>query len=145
MWKNKLKELIYLIENSDVNEIEATFWGRKYRVVKKSPTGAIMATPGEQVVSSAAPEMQPDSEQPIIISGHEVKSPMPGTFYMSPAPDATPYVKIGDRVEKGDSLCIVEAMKIMNEIESGVSGVVKEVLVENGKAVEFNQPLFRIE
>ncbi len=148
MWKNKLKELIYILEHSDINEIEATFWGRKYRVVKNATmmgagqpaliqhTGA----PDQPVASESA--AGGDSESTHM---REIRSPMPGTFYGASGPDESPYVNVGDTVKKGDSLCIVEAMKIMNEIESSISGVVKEVLVENGKAVEYNQPLFRIE
>ena len=149
MWKNKLKDLIYILEHSDVNEIEATFWGRKYRVVKNSN----VINPEMIPTSSTTPHHQnptqligPErSEEISDESAIEIKSPMPGTYYCSPSPEAPPYVKVGDRVTEGDSLCIVEAMKIMNEIESNVTGVVKEVLVENGKPVEYNQPLFRIE
>ncbi len=150
MWKNKLKELIYILEHSDVNEIEATFWGRKYRVVKNpnQVTGGMIpgfAGPQTKVLDSNVSAATDTPETEVPEASIEIKSPMPGTYYGSPSPDASPFVKIGDRVNEGDSLCIVEAMKIMNEIESSVSGVVTEVLVENGKPVEYNQPLFRIE
>ncbi|MFH1852363.1 MAG: acetyl-CoA carboxylase biotin carboxyl carrier protein [Candidatus Neomarinimicrobiota bacterium] len=148
MWKNKLKEMIYILEQSDVNEIEATFWGRKYRVVKNPGSFHSTTTPATTV--NTAPVNSPDADSAsavdsVIENGVEVKSPMPGTFYCAPNPESEPYVQIGDRVEKGDSLCIVEAMKIMNEIETSIGGTVKKVLVENGKPVEFNQPLFLIE
>ncbi len=149
MWKNKLKDLIYILEHSDINEIEATFWGRKYRVVKNSSvinpemiSAYSTSIDHQNPTQLTGPESSGEiSDEPAI----EIKSPMPGTYYCSPSPEAPPYVKVGDRVTEGDSLCIVEAMKIMNEIESNVTGVVKEVLVENGKPVEYNQPLFRIE
>ncbi len=149
MWKNKLKDLIYILEHSDVNEIEATFWGRKYRVVKNSSVINPEMIPAYSTTLHHQNPTQltgPESSGEILDeSAIEIKSPMPGTYYCSPSPEAPPYVKVGDRVTEGDSLCIVEAMKIMNEIESNVTGVVKEVLVENGKPVEYNQPLFRIE
>ena len=150
MWQDKLKEIIYLLENSDVNEIEASFWGRKYRVVK-SPT--IIA--GGTVAKSADYEGE-DSEvklsktvytKPIIESNNHEKilSPMPGTFYTASSPAAPSYVEIGDKVSKGDTLCIIEAMKIMNEIEAETDGVIKSIFVDSGKPVEYNQPLFEIE
>ncbi len=149
MWKKKLKELIYILEQSDINEIEASFWGRKYRVVKNPGiiAGGIQHTALTHLLAAkeggAAPaESSPENPSINIL---EVRSPMPGTFYTAPAPGEDPYVQPGDRVQKGQSMCIVEAMKIMNEIETNVSGVVKEILVENGAPVEYNQPLFRIE
>jgi len=149
MWKNKLKDLIYILEHSDVNEIEATFWGRKYRVVKNSNIINPEIIPAysttlqhQNPTQLTGPESTGDISDESAI---EIKSPMPGTYYCSPSPEAPPYVSVGDRVSEGDSLCIVEAMKIMNEIETSVTGVVKEILVENGKPVEYNQPLFRIE
>ena len=150
MWKNKLKELIYILENSEINEIEASFWGRKYRVVKNSPMINTTLESGQSVIpQGSASNIISKTMNPIesesVDSLSEVRSPMPGTFYCSPNPKADAFVKVGDSVTKGESLCIVEAMKIMNEIESSVSGVIKEILVENGKPVEYNQPLFRIE
>ncbi len=146
MWKKKLKELIYILEQSDINEIEASFWGRKYRVVKNP--GMLSGAPlAATALTPAGNEGQPIENQPEPppTDQLEVRSPMPGTFYTAPAPGEDAYVKRGDKVQKGESLCIVEAMKIMNEIETNVSGVVKEILVENGTPVEYNQPLFRIE
>ncbi|NHZ84970.1 MAG: acetyl-CoA carboxylase biotin carboxyl carrier protein [Planctomycetia bacterium] len=150
MWQDKLKEIIYLLENSDVNEIEASFWGRRYRVVK-SP--AIIA--GGPISKNADYESESgDSElvktvhtKPIVESNNHEKilSPMPGTYYTASSPDTPSYVKIGDKVSKGDTLCIIEAMKIMNEIEAEKEGVIKTILVDNGQPVEYNQPLFEIE
>ena len=149
MWQDKLKEIIYILENSDINEIDLNFWGRKYRVVK---------SPGIKVVDEKAhikPQNLPnpteiDSSQddvsvnPVTTNSNNVLSPMPGTFYAASSPEAEPFVKVGDNVKKGDTLCIVEAMKIMNEIEAENNGVISEVLINNGDPVEYNQPLFKI-
>ena len=150
MWQDKLKEIIYLLENSEVNEIEASFWGRKYRVVK-SPT--IIA--GGGLVKSADYASTIDDSKPINTvhatavtetNNHDkILSPMPGTFYTASSPETPNYVKIGDKVSKGDTLCIIEAMKIMNEIEAENDGVIKTVLVDDGQPVEYNQPLFELE
>ena len=150
MWQDKLKEIVYLLENSDVNEIEASFWGRKYRVVKSPST--IMS---DTVVKSADYEgatgesklVKTVHTKPVVESNnHErILSPMPGTYYTASSPDTPSYVKIGDKVSKGDTLCIIEAMKIMNEIEAEKEGVIKSILVDNGQPVEYNQPLFEIE
>jgi acetyl-CoA carboxylase biotin carboxyl carrier protein len=150
MWQDKLKEIIYLLENSEVNEIEASFWGRKYRVVK-SPT--IIA--GSSPTKSADYESTTVKSEPIKTihttavtetNNHDkILSPMPGTFYTASSPETPNYVKIGDKVSKGDTLCIIEAMKIMNEIEAENDGVIKTVLVDDGQPVEYNQPLFELE
>ncbi len=152
MWQDKLKEIIYLLEQSQVNEIDITFWGRRFRVVKSpsvvSGNGVTAApVPGAPMASqiaSAPAETQPAESAPQA-SGETVLSPMPGTFYRSPSPDADPFVSEGDRVAKGDTLCIIEAMKIMNEIEAEFGGIIKKIAVENGSAVEYNQPLFIID
>ncbi len=150
MWQDKLKEIIYLLENSEVNEIEASFWGRKYRVVK-SP--AIIA--GGSFTKNADYESTVDESTPVKIvhtkpvidsNDHErILSPMPGTFYTASSPESPNYVKIGDKVSKGDTLCIIEAMKIMNEIEAEKDGTIQSILVNSGQPVEYNQPLFEIE
>ncbi len=149
MWQDKLKEIIYLLEQSQVNEIDVTFWGRRFRVVKSPSTFsgngvAPMAAPAasSSVPPAASSETQETSAEP---QGEAVLSPMPGTFYRAPSPDADPFVNEGDRVAKGDTLCIIEAMKIMNEIEAEVGGIVKKILVENGRPVEYNQALFIID
>ena len=145
MWQDKLKEIIYILENSDVNEIEATFWGRRFRVVKSaslkvsSPSTPAVTT---STVPSSKPE--PSAEAVQLSSGENMLSPMPGTFYLASSPDADPFVKEGDSISEGDTLCIIEAMKIMNEIEAEQNGTITKILVENGKPVEYNQPLFVI-
>ena len=148
MWKNKLKEIIYILENSNVNEIEVSFWWRKFRV-SKQPT---IVSKGEtiQELSSSVPHQEPIKEGPSSESpettpkGEELLSPMPGTYYSSPTPDDPPFVSKGDQVKSGQTLCIIEAMKIMNEIESESDGIVVDIKVENGDPVEYNQPLFII-
>ena len=151
MWQDRLKEILYILENSDVNEIDVTFFGIRYRVVKEAsgveeglPEATV--TPKQTTDRSDIPEMsETATEEPDSTPGVEVLSPMPGTFYRAPSPDDPPFVKEGDSVKKGDPLCIIEAMKIMNEIEAEDIGVIQKILVESGQAVEFNQPLFIIE
>ena len=151
MWQDRLKEILYILENSDVNEIDVTFFGIRYRVVKEAPgveEGLPVATvtPKQTTDRSDIPEMSETATgEPDSTPGVEVLSPMPGTFYRAPSPDDPPFVKEGDSVKKGDPLCIIEAMKIMNEIESEDIGVIQKIIVESGQAVEFNQPLFIIE
>jgi len=151
MWQNKLKEIIYILENSNVNEIELTTWGRRYRVMKKPPivtadtdlsNATILSKPSQQPVDMKNPHEVASVEAD---NGESVLSPMPGTFYASPSPDAELFVQPGEKIKKGDTLCIIEAMKIMNEIEAEKSGIIKEVLVKNGQPVEYNQPLFILE
>ncbi|MEE8479404.1 MAG: acetyl-CoA carboxylase biotin carboxyl carrier protein [Candidatus Neomarinimicrobiota bacterium] len=150
MWQDKLKEIIYLLENSDVNEIEASFWGRKYRVVK-SPSiimsGAVSKSPDYDGTDNKIKPSKTVNTKPVIESNNHEKilSPMPGTFYTASSPESQNYVKIGDKVSKGDTLCIIEAMKIMNEIEAETDGVIKSIFVDSGQPVEYNQPLFEIE
>ena len=149
MWQDKLKEIIYILENSDVNEIDINFWGRKYRVVKspginivdqKSKNDSQDVSQIDQVGSSEDTSNSSSSN-----SDHSnILSPMPGTFYAAPSPEADLFVKAGDTVNKGDTLCIIEAMKIMNEIEAESTGIISEVLIKNGDPVEYNQPLFKI-
>jgi acetyl-CoA carboxylase biotin carboxyl carrier protein len=150
MWQDKLKEIIYLLENSEVNEIEASFWGRKYRVVK-SP--AIIAGGGlaksadyeSMAVESKSVKTVHTSAVTETNNHDKILSPMPGTFYAASSPESPNYVKIGDKVSKGDTLCIIEAMKIMNEIEAEKDGTIITVLVDDGQPVEYNQPLFELE
>ncbi len=146
MWQDKLKEIIYILEHSDVNEIDLTFLGRRFRVVKAQSAATDTEASTDSMVSTAA--VTSSSTEPIApagddsVSGNEVLSPMPGTFYNSPNPEEDVFVKEGDEVNKGDTLCIIEAMKIMNEIEAEEGGVVRKILVSNGDPVEYNQPLF---
>lgn len=150
MWQDKLKEIIYLLENSKVNEIEASFWGRKYRVVK-SPAiiaGGSIATNAdfESIAADSKPSETVHTKAVTESNDHDkILSPMPGTFYTASSPESPNYVKIGDKVSKGDTLCIIEAMKIMNEIEAENDGVIKSILVDDGQPVEYNQPLFELE
>jgi len=151
MWKNRLKELLYILENSNVNEIDVTFFGVRYRVVKEPSVRDESLPAAENEVSNDSKQtidsdesVDQNAEETKEIDGVKVLSPMPGTFYISPSPDEASFVNEGDSINKGDTLCIIEAMKIMNEIEAEENGIIHKILVENGHAVEFNQPLFLI-
>ena len=147
----KLKTLIDLVADSGIAELEVTEGEDRVRIAKFSPapaapaaaTTGIAAPPGAptangaSVEAVAAPVTEPE--------GHAVKSPMVGTFYRSPSPGAVPFIELGQSVKPGDTLCIIEAMKLLNEIEAEVGGTVKQILVENGQPVEYGQPLFVIE
>ncbi len=154
-----VKKVIKLIEKSEVDEIEIEEEGKKIRVAKHrnsqpmyvaqvgAPTQGVV--PPGSALTSVAPQAAavPQASQPAKSDTkfHEVRSPIVGTFYRAPAPDAEAYVEVGQNVNVGSVLCIVEAMKLMNEIESDVNGRVTQILVENGKPVEYNQVLFLIE
>jgi acetyl-CoA carboxylase biotin carboxyl carrier protein len=151
----KLKTLIDLVAESGIAEIEVTEGEDKVRIVKHAPTlvAAPAAAPPVQTVlagaaappaptPAAAPTIAPTVAEPA--QGNIVKSPMVGTFYRSPSPGAKVFIEIGQLVKPGDTLCIIEAMKLLNEIEAEVAGEVKEILVENGQPVEYGQPLFVI-
>jgi acetyl-CoA carboxylase biotin carboxyl carrier protein len=158
-----IKQLIKIVEKSDIDEIELEEEGRKIRISKRShfpnsdvshhhmvsqfvpagmPQTPPVATPATPAASAPQPAQPAAKSNPNIV---EVRSPMVGTFYRSPSPDAEPYVEIGTSVKPGTTLCIIEAMKLMNEIESEYSGKIVDILVENGQPVEFNQVLFLIE
>ena len=152
----KLKTLIDLVSESNVSELEITEAEGKVRIVKTA--GVAMAAPVAMTPAAAPAPVAPlplaaavpaAAEAPVAApaapSGHTVKSPMVGTFYRSSSPGAAPFVQIGSVVKEGDTLCIVEAMKILNEIESDKAGTVTQILCENGQAVEYGQPLFIIE
>jgi acetyl-CoA carboxylase biotin carboxyl carrier protein len=145
----KLKTLIDLVAESDIAELEVTEGESKVRIVKSSPVpqGQLMMMQPQAVTHTApAPAVAaaPVAAAPAEPQGHIVKSPMVGTFYRSSAPGSAPFVDVGSSVKEGDTLCIIEAMKLLNEIDTEVSGVVKQILVENGQPVEFGQPLFVI-
>ncbi|MBS1187283.1 MAG: fabE [Burkholderiaceae bacterium] len=153
----KLKTLIDLVAESDIAELEVTEGESKVRIIKSNPQASqpmmIQAQPGTtQYVqiptgapAAAAPApAAPAAAAPEEIQGHVVKSPMVGTFYAASAPGNPPYVTVGASVQVGDTLCIIEAMKLLNEIDAEVAGVVKQILVENGQPVEYGQPLFII-
>ena len=143
----KVKKLIELLEESGIAELEITEGDDSVRICRYSTALPAPATPAPVAiqapppVSAAAPEPTVDTS----VSGHNVTAPMVGTFYASSAPGAKPFVQIGSDVSEGDVLCIIEAMKMMNQIEADVSGIIVSVLVENGEPVEFGQPLFIIE
>ena len=147
MWQDKLKEVIYILENSNMNEIDVTFWGRRFRVVKSA--GVNINTDSQTVPSTSNDQSDNNNSQKSEnikkTASKEILSPMPGTFYSASSPDSSPFVKEGDKVSKGDSLCIIEAMKIMNEIEAEESGTIVKFLVDDGSAVDYNQPLFLID
>ena len=149
MWQDKVKEVISILENSNVNEIEITFWGRKIRVVKNASnilSNSVAASPGTIIQDDKiSNDKNHENNTEKIDSGEKILSPMPGVFYSSQAPEKPPFVSEGDKVKVGQVLCIIESMKIMNEIESELEGTVKKVLVSNSDPVEFNQPLFIIE
>ena len=145
----KLKTLIDLVAESDIAELEVTEGESKVRIVKtiEQPQPAMIHAPAPQYVqvpaaaAPAAPVAAPAAPE---VQGTAVKSPMVGTFYAASAPGNPPYVQVGSTVKIGDTLCIVEAMKLLNEIEAEVAGVIKQILVENGQPVEYGQPLFII-
>ncbi|MEO7887337.1 MAG: acetyl-CoA carboxylase biotin carboxyl carrier protein [Polaromonas sp.] len=144
----KLKTLIDLVSESNVSELEITEAEGKVRIVKSSGAPLVMQQP---VAMVAAPAAAPVAGVPAAAAaeappaGHAVKSPMVGTFYRSASPGAKPFVELGSVIKEGDTICIIEAMKILNEIEADKSGTVTKILSENGQAVEYGQPLFIIE
>jgi acetyl-CoA carboxylase biotin carboxyl carrier protein len=153
----KLKTLIDLVQQSGIAELEITEGEEKVRISRGVPAGSPVSHPGTVYVTAppvaqmmpGEPAQAPGSPpaegaaaaQP---EGHVVKSPMVGTFYRAAAPDGKPFVDVGDAVKAGDTICIIEAMKLLNEIEADADGVVKQILVENGQPVEYGQPLFVI-
>ncbi len=147
----KLKTLIDLVSDSNVSELEITEAEGKVRIVKSMGVAApVIMQQAAPVPVSAAPVAAPVAAvdapvAPAASTGHTVKSPMVGTFYRSSSPGSAPFIQIGSVVKEGDTLCIIEAMKILNEIESDKSGTVTQILCENGQAVEYGQPLFIVE
>ena len=140
----KLKKLIDLVQESGIAELEITEGEEKVKIVKG---GAVTMTAAPQAAFAPAAPIAPaalaaPAEPEPGQDGHVVKAPMVGTFYRSPSPDAKAFVEVGQAVKEGDTICIIEAMKLMNEIEADASGVVKAILVENGQPVEYGQPLF---
>ncbi|HGO5815733.1 TPA: acetyl-CoA carboxylase biotin carboxyl carrier protein [Mannheimia haemolytica] len=153
----KIKKLIELVEESGITELEVSEEEGTVRISRAAPVAApaaVQYTAAPVAMPAAAPatapqvpasETFPAAGSNAAVSGHAVLSPMVGTFYRSPSPDAKPFVEVGQTVKIGDALCIVEAMKMMNRIESDKAGVVKEILVNDGEPVEFDQKLFIIE
>jgi acetyl-CoA carboxylase biotin carboxyl carrier protein len=148
----KIKKLIEIIEESDIAEIEISEGEESVRISRYSPVpppSAIVAAAAPIATIAAAPlatsattSTEPTTEVP---SGHVVKSPMVGTFYGAASPNAAPFVSVGQKVHEGETICIIEAMKILNQIEADKSGTIKQILVENAQPVEYDQPLFIIE
>jgi acetyl-CoA carboxylase biotin carboxyl carrier protein len=153
---NLIKKLVKIVDTSGITDLEIEEDGLRVKVAKKnrnsqgdSQQQTVVQT---ETFASPNPASEAEVEKPVVketenvpAHAHEINSPIVGTFYRAPAPDADSYVQIGDMVTAGSVLCIIEAMKLMNEIESDVSGKILKVLVENGKPVEYNQPLFLIE
>ncbi|KXJ46932.1 MAG: acetyl-CoA carboxylase biotin carboxyl carrier protein [Cycloclasticus sp.] len=144
----KVKKLIELIEESDIAEIEIHEGEESVRINRYSSTQPVAVTQAPAPIAtttiSAAPQA-PSANKVEELSGHVITSPMVGTYYDAPSPGSSAFVKLGQTVQKGDTLCIIEAMKILNQIEADKSGVVASILAENGHPVEFDQPLFIIE
>lgn len=152
-----IRKLIEIVEQSDIAEIEIKEGEHNIRITRSkepvvisapmaaAPMAAPAAAPAAAPVAAAATPATETPAAPAEIAGHQVCSPMVGSFYSAPSPDADAFVKVGDQVNTGDTLCIIEAMKIMNPIESDVSGVVKKIMASNADPVEFGQPLFIIE
>jgi len=150
----KLKKLIDLVQESGIAELEITEGEERVRITRGGdvsvtaapgagpPAGATTAVPRASAATHAAPAAAAPAEPAPGGEGHAIKAPMVGTFYRAPAPDAKPFVEVGATVKEGQTICVIEAMKLMNEIEADASGVVKAVLVENGQPVEYGQPLF---
>jgi acetyl-CoA carboxylase biotin carboxyl carrier protein len=145
----KLKTLIELVESSGIAELEISEGEERVRITHSLPAGAHAGAipptasggPAVTVTTDARSPAAPATIAPVQAEGHAVKSPMVGTFYRAASPGAKPFVEVGDEVSVGDALCIIEAMKLMNEIEADRAGVVKAILVENGQPVEYGQPL----
>ena len=149
----KLKTLIDLVAESGISELEVTEGESKVKIVKSSGASNQVVMMQQPMSQAPAAQMQQPSAAPAVAAapaaaaeptGHIVKSPMVGTFYRSSAPGAAPFVELGSTIKDGDTICIIEAMKLLNEIDADASGVITQILVENGQPVEFGQPLFVI-
>lgn len=151
---NLIKKLVKVVDSSDITDLEIEQDGIRIKIAKKIRAAQNVINP--QMLGFSSPHSEQQSGQKTFEEKtetkeekkdnlHEIHSPIVGTFYRAPAPDADPYVQVGDTVSAGSVLCIVEAMKLMNEIESDISGKIVKILVENGKPVEYNQPLFLIQ
>ena len=158
----EIRQLIRLVESAEISEIEIEEEGRKVRISKnnknsaeavfmnpsyyqQTPTEILPSQPAEILPGTMTPESAPMPEKSVAIEYHEIRSPMVGTFYTAPAPDADSYVEVGQNITVGQTLCIIEAMKLMNEIESELTGKIAKIVVENAQPVEYNQVLFLIE
>ena len=143
----KIKKLIELLHDTDVAEIEISEGEESVRITRGSTNQVVVQTPQMSAPKTiAVPQAEPqqaadEPSEALAPAGHQVKSPMVGTFYRSPSPDAAAFIEVGSEVKKGDTICIVEAMKMMNQIEADTSGKIMAILVDDGDAVEFDQPL----
>ena len=160
MREQDIKRLIRIVEESGIDELEVSRWGQSVRIVKRSPNGASHESGARVYHADASPGASsgaqtggagrgatatPGTDETAPPPGVEiVRAPMVGTFYRAPSPEAPAYVELGDRVRRGQTLCIVEAMKLMNEIEAETDGVVRAILTENAEPVEYGQPLFEL-
>jgi acetyl-CoA carboxylase biotin carboxyl carrier protein len=147
---NLIKKLIRIFDSSEITDLEIEQEGFRIKIAKKTRTFHAGSRPHVVLPPASAEEdlnevISAKKTEAKVETAHEIRSPIVGTFYRAPAPDADPYVQVGDIVTKGSVLCIVEAMKLMNEIESDVDGRIVKILVDNGKPVEFNQPLFLVQ
>ena len=142
----KLKTLIELVESSGIAELEISEGEERVRITRTLASAQQALAPAQATITTAAPQATAAADEPAkpAVEGHVVKSPMVGTFYRSASPGSKAFVDVGQSVNSGETLCIIEAMKLLNEIESDQSGVIKAILVENGQPVEFGQPLFVI-
>lgn len=156
MKTSKIKALIRLVEESDIDELEISYWGKKVRIRKKITGNGNSSYSNDQVIGTVADRgaltnteaNETSLKEPVSTDKDnllEIKSPMVGTFYRAPAPDANPFVDAGEKIIRGQTVCIIEAMKLMNEIESEFEGRVVKILVQNAQPVQFGQPLFLIE
>jgi len=140
----KLKKLIDLVETSGIAELEITEGEEKVRIAKSIAGAPMMMSHAPQMMAAPVPAAAPVPVEDSEPEGHVVRSPMVGTFYRASAPGAKDFVEVGQSITAGDTVCIIEAMKLLNEIESDQSGVIKAILVENGQPVEYGEPLFVI-
>ena len=151
---NLIKKLVKVVDSSEITDLEVEENGLRVKIAKKIRMGNVVTQP--QILTSVPSVNNSNNNESVVQENvkasdepkdnyHEVKSPIVGTFYRAPAPDADPYIQVGDTVSVGSVLCIVEAMKLMNEIESDIDGKVIKILAENGKPVEYNQPLFLVQ
>ena len=149
-WDKKLQKIINILESSDVNEIEVSFFGKKFKITKSIPVVNQIGNANENLsINNSKHESNENNQQKLKNNEFDsdseyITSPMVGPFYSSPSPDSSPYVDINDNVSSGQTICIVEAMKIMNEIESDIKGKIISILVKDGDPVEYGQKLFQI-
>lgn len=156
MKEDVIRRLVKIVEEANIAELEVSRWGRRVKISKYSNNSAspnqnavthigVPAPPPAAAAPAPTAEPVPEEQAAPSVAGEEIKSPMVGTFYRAPAPEADPYVQVGDTVQKGQVLCIIEAMKLMNEVEAEFPCKILDILVENAQPVEYNQPLFIVE